>query len=519
MDALAAGLPIAVAVVLLLTRRVGGQVIAAVTLVVSVVVAVWYFDFPWSRLAVGYRHALGTAVEIAIILAGGCLLNRVLAAAGTYAAVADWLRGTRREIDRTDVVLLIVLGITPFAESVTGFRVGIVMAIPLLRSVGFSPSRAAALGLLGLVIVPWGALAPGTLIAATVTGIPVDRIGQASAWLSLPVFLCCGAAALWVGYGRAALSRLPDLLWSAGALWLGVLAAQYALGTPPAGAVGSVAGIAAGTVLLRLRHGSLARPGPRLAFLLSPYAVLLAGILLGRMIFRLASGHGAAVAVLTSPALWLAVAAGYAVGVVLDRERVSVTRAALAQWWPVASTTLLFLFVGTTLAASGMSGAVAAAAGHLGPAYPLAAPWIGGVGGFLTGSNSGANAMFAAGQAAAAASVHRSALVTVAIQNVSGSLLTMASLPRLTLARQLASAAPATTSASPASPAANRNHDAVDRNHDAADRDRGAVDADHDAVDPDRDAVDPDRDSVSRAVLGADAVVLVLLSVVGVVAS
>ncbi|MGW4371461.1 L-lactate permease [Nocardia takedensis] len=258
MTAFLSAAPILVAIVLLSTRRLGGHVIALITLAVSVVLAVTHFHFPWSQLGASYREVSGTALEIAVILAGGCLLNRVLTTAGTYAAVAEWLRSARWAGDRPGMVLLVVLGITPFAESVTGFGVGIVVAIPLLLNLGFSARRSATMGLLGLVIVPWGALAPGTLVAATVSGIPVDRIGEVSALLSLPVFVLCGLSALLVGCGRHIASRAVDLAVVAGALYAGVVAAQFFVGTASAGALGSLVGIAASLALLRIRHGGQA---------------------------------------------------------------------------------------------------------------------------------------------------------------------------------------------------------------------------------------------------------------------
>jgi lactate permease len=80
-----------------------------------------------------------------------------------------------------------------------------------------------------------------------------------------------------------------------------------------------------------------------------------------------------------------------------------------------------------------MASALAAAGAGLGRGYLALAPWIGGLGGFLTGSNAGANAMFAAPQAEAARALDYPRLTLLAAQNVSASLLTMASAPRVAL--------------------------------------------------------------------------------------
>jgi len=94
--------------------------------------------------------------------------------------------------------------------------------------------------------------------------------------------------------------------------------------------------------------------------------------------------------------------------------------------------------MGTLLANSGMSAALAAAASRLGSAYPAVAPWVGGLGGFVTGSNTGASAMFAASQAQTAQAIGYPMLTMVALQNVSASLTTMAAIPKVVLASSVA---------------------------------------------------------------------------------
>src|SRR5699024_49285 len=121
-------------------------------------------------------------------------------------------------------------------------------------------------------------------------------------------------------------------------------------------------------------------------------------------------------------------------------------RHASRQWQPVALTTVLFLALGVLFAASGMSAAIATSAAGLGPAYPAIAPWIGAVGGFITGSNTGASAMFATIQAQTAHSIGYSTLTMVGLQNVGASLATMASPPRLLMAMTVAGMSASTAS-------------------------------------------------------------------------
>ena len=438
-----AALPPALVLALLLAR-VPPLAAAAVALTAAVLVASTAFSVDPVALASAAAAVSGTAAEVTLIVAGGVLLNALLDAGGAQQALGRWLADSCR--DPTLAVLLVVLGITPFAESVTGFGVGVVVAVPLLRSIGFASVPAAVLALLGLVTVPWGALGPGTLVAAELTGVAFSDLSSASAALSLPVFLLVGGAALTVATGRAGLRRgLSPLALVAGALWVGVLGSNLVLGTPVAGALGGLLSSAV-TLLLARRRAPLHRPGPAVRRALLPYAVLLGGLLSSRALLAAAGGgtvedghHSWPAAVSSSPAAWLLLTCALTplllgrAGILAPALRGAGRRAA-----PVAATTALFLLLGATMTASGMSTALASGAGALGRPYLLLAPWVGGLGGLLTGSNVGANAMFAASQAAAAQALDVPLLPLLAVQNVSASLLTMASAPRVALAAGLA---------------------------------------------------------------------------------
>ncbi|MFE7331160.1 L-lactate permease [Streptomyces sp. NPDC057565] len=440
MHAVLAATPPVLALVLILSRRFCPEGVAAAILVLSVVIAVTAFGARFSDFAGEYVDISPTLLEVVLILLGGTLLNKQLTAVGAYELVADWIQ--RFSADRSRSVLLICLGITPFAESVTGFGIGIVVAIPLLLGLGFTRFQAAALGLLGLVLVPWGALAPGTLVASELTGVGFDRLGMDSALLTLPVLLLTGLAALLIGCGRRmALRRLPELLVVAGLLWAGVLTAQAVAGTSLAGALGSLAGTAAAVALIWFRDGSGPRPSRAIGVVLSPYGLLLAGLLGSRLLLAVFGSQGPVPTVVSSPAFWLLMTCAAAPWLLGGKARGGEpVVAAVRQWWPVALATALFLLVGATLAASGMSAELARTAAGLGRPYVALAPWTGAMGGFLTGSTTGANAMFAASQAGAAHSLGYSVPTLVALHNVAGSLLTMASVPRVVFALELTSA-------------------------------------------------------------------------------
>ena len=409
---------------------------AALGVAVALLVIALAFAQPASTWLAAGMHWAPVLLEVLLIVAGGLLLSEVLRESGAQKALADWLLA--RAGSGTGAVLLVVHGITPFAESVTGFGVGVTIGIPLLAHFGLSPRKVGLIGLLGLCAVPWGSMGPGTLVAATMAGLPFKELGQASALVSVIPFVITGMAA-------AALASAPGRRWPAllqGPLSGLLLTAAVALvntlaGTAPAGALGAL--LVVGWHLLRLRlrvsqadadKPPLSAPGRRA---LAAYALLLGGVLAAAALLRTlelpATWHG-----LASPGLWLLVAA-----VFFTRGRPA--RPSLAKvwrsWLQVAPVTALFIVLGVLMAVSGMAAQLAQALARSGPLYLLAAPFVGALGGFVTGSNTGANAMFAATQAEIAQALGAPLLPFMAVHNVSASLLLMASPGKVEMAVQL----------------------------------------------------------------------------------
>ena len=426
-------LPVATVIAVLLA---GWRSLHAAALGVAVALSVIALAFaqPASTWLAAGMHWAPVLLEVLLIVAGGLLLSEVLRASGAQKALADWLLA--RAGSGTGAVLLVVHGITPFAESVTGFGVGVTIGIPLLAHFGLPPRKVVLIGLLGLCAVPWGSMGPGTLVAATMAGLPFKELGQASALVSVIPFVITGMAA-------AALASVPGRRWPAllqGLLSGLLLTAAVALmntlaGTAPAGALGAL--LVVGWHLLRLRVSRadagtppLSAPGRRA---LAAYALLLGGVLAAAALLRTlelpATWHG-----LASPGLWLLVAA-----VFFTRGRPA--RPSLAKvwrsWLQVAPVTALFIVLGVLMAVSGMAAQLAQALARSGPLYLLAAPFVGALGGFVTGSNTGANAMFAATQAEIAHALGAPLLPFMAVHNVSASLLLMASPGKVEMAVQL----------------------------------------------------------------------------------
>lgn len=370
-------------------------------------------------------------VEVLLIVGGGLLLSEVLRQAGGQAALAGWIQS--RAGHSVSTILLVVHGVTPFAESLTGFGIGVTIGIPLLAHFGLPPARVAVVGLLGLCAVPWGSMGPGTLIAATMSGLSFHDLGVASAIVNLIPFVASGAVAAWLA--SPAEHRAGAIVQGAvsGVVLTAAIAVMNMMfGTAPAGALGTLIVALLHLVRAGRQRGAGALPEVGRRTLMS-YAVLLGGVLLAGWVVRLA-GLSENWRYVASPALWLFVAAAWFARGMPDQQS---TLRACRSWGHVAPVTGLFIVLGVVMAVSGMAAYLAKALSIVGPAYLPIAPFVGAVGGFVTGSNTGANAMFATTQAEIARSLGVNLLWFMAIHNVAAAFLLMASPGKVEMAIQL----------------------------------------------------------------------------------
>jgi lactate permease len=374
---------------------------------------------------------LGTSGNVLFVLFGGLLLYNVLSAGGAVERISAFLG--RLEPDRSALAAVIVVGIAPFFESVTGFGVAVVISAPILLAAGFSPLRTAALASWGQCAVPWGALGVGTVIGADLAGTTFRELSDASAWLNLPLFPVYSLFALVLAGGRGELRRRGLEAAVLGlAAGLGTLLTSLYLIPELAGAAGGLAATAAFLAPRRDRLRRLAVPGRDLA----PYGVLLALLVAANGLAPLRRTMETLGPVFAGPGLWLVASAAFAavllgVGPALGRVAGGTGR----QWLPVAGAVLTFVLAGQVVASSGAAALLAGGAvGGLGSLYPPVSPAVGALGGVLTGSNAASNALFMPFQAEAARAAETSTLSLAALQNAAGSHASMLAPQRLVLA-------------------------------------------------------------------------------------
>lgn len=467
-------------VIVLLAVRVPTWISAAAGLLGSVVCALLAFPAPLAVFAVAGADYFPLVVEVALILLFGMMLAAILEASGAMRALSGWVEATVPS--RSIGVALVVFGIVPFAESVTGFGIGVTIGVPVLRHLGCSIRHSALFGLLGLVAVPWGALGPGTTVAAALADLDVDALGLTTAWINaIPIAVVL--VAIIVLARPKPLSAL-GMATAAGLLWAGILASNALLGMAPAGIVGSLLVIAGIGLPLSIRS-RFAGMDRRLGRAVLPYATLTVGILLARELYALVPSP--LTDIVSSPPFWLAVACLVAVLVARGRGRARrasarpadtpgpgptdtpgpgptdaeagetadagdsgtdpdpaaasakeslrpVAASAVRAWVPIGAATAAFMVMGWVMTTSGMSDAI----GALVPAgLLLVTPWLTTVGAVLTGSNTGSNAMFSGTLASAADAAGAPAMTVVAAGNVAGSFAALAAPPRVAMSVQL----------------------------------------------------------------------------------
>jgi lactate permease len=332
---------------------------------------------------------------IAIIAAGmffhRCTLARAAGESGTHPA-------TPRRLWSVCFLL------APFAEAVTGFGVGYIIALAALRRLGLGGLPALLLGLYSQSLVPWGALATGTTVGATLAGITPHALGLGSALLQIPIhafyLLLYWRFARQAGVALPAAQKLDDAAWTALLLALIWLANRHT--------DVEIAGAAPLALLLALRFWRDERPdAPQLMAALrrnAPYVALTIALCATRLVPPLRDllrplwalrpyDNQPAFAPFYAPGFWL-VSIGL---VVLVAARAPIGRAVVdtaRSAWRSCAVTLVFVVMAELYVGSGMAQQIAealrAAAGRT---AALGVPLFAGVGGFLTGGGSAGNAM------------------------------------------------------------------------------------------------------------------------------
>ena len=372
-----------------------------------------------------------TAFVIVPGLAFVILIERM----GVNQALSEWVQGLG--LKRAELVMFIVLGLAPLLEAMTGFGVSLIATVPLLLSL-FERRIALRVALTGMAIMPWGTLGLATVVGAALAHVDATTLASTSALTSAPVFIALAALASYLcGVG------ISRVLFGSGLLFLTVLYTLSRWLGPEVAGVGAGLSVACATLLLALhrRQGMAPLAWPRAAW---PYLALILCIVLLKGLNALTHLEEAWV-VRGMHVAWKPLASpGIALLLVLMWVRAASSERLLGALVTRARRPLLtiFFFLGMSqmmVKAGFLDGLVQMLSDLPQVAVVPLVALLGGLSGYMTGSNVGGNAIF---MPAVALLPESSRWLLAALQNSAAGHAALGSLSIVMLILGLASTSP-----------------------------------------------------------------------------
>ncbi|MBO1012425.1 hypothetical protein IPU70_02615 [Achromobacter sp. SD115] len=339
----------------------------------------------------------------------------------------------------------------PFAESATGFGVGMLGTVLLIRPLDLKPRETMVFALLSQTLIPWGAMGSGTLLASAYARVPATQLAL---YGMVPVALL---TVLWM------------LLYWRTARRAGLRAEPAEHVREAAWMMASLAALSAATALLGPETALLSAYGPLivLRFLLDrrpdqprmmaaarkalPYILMIAWLVATRLLPGLNSGLGGLAAFspfvdllgwmpMLHAGSWLIV--GALLMAAVSRQRGLLATQARAAWSTgrhAVYSVFLFAMMAEVLAGAGISQAYADGLfASLKDWTILITPVLAGVFGILANSGNAPNSLFMPAQLSLALNAGLSVPAAAALLHVSGTSMGIFSPVRMSIAAGLA---------------------------------------------------------------------------------
>lgn len=438
LDILFAALPIVVLVALLAFRV---KPLPAVLGAIAMLLLLWFrFPIGGTELLSMSGRLVEVTLNVVFILLGGLILSAFAGDSGAQQTMSHWFETAVKRPERA--IIMYSLGLTPFMEASIGWGISLILAVPLLMRAGLSATRAATLGLIGLVVCPWGSLGPGLMITAELGEVGLSDLGAQTALYNLPVILSAALFVAVVGLGKRLTVPLAlEILAVSFVMWAVLFAVSATIGPALAGIFAGLAVIAVLLLFARFQGARLSMTAAE-ARSFGPFAVL-TGAMLGMIALTAAVDLGGWERLATSPGFWLVVSAATApwfYGMRREPALVSVRGGAI-RWVPVTITTVAYIVFGVLLSVSGMSGVLADGAAQHGLIFLLTLPFIGVLAGYLTSSITSVGTMLTLGVTDAALALGADPAAALGVQTAAAGGAVGASPSRLVLATSIANEA------------------------------------------------------------------------------
>lgn len=348
-------------------------------------------------------------------------------------------------------VIILVLGVSPLIESTSGFGTAFLVVAPILISLGIERFKSALIGILSLLAVPWGALSTGTVIGSKLVDIDINDIGFISAAISSVTICYFLLTILYIlnGYNAIIDNKYMIIKFLITFITSNIVF-NYWINVELAGVFSSLAVIGVGLFLIR-KNKQHSTDITKLLKLMMPYILLTLLVLVTRVVPGISDYLSNTLVVkiqkfnfslplLYSPGFWIMIVCLYSIIIFKINRRIirkSISKT-IVQWYLFVITTTLFITLAQIMDFSNMNDEISSNLGNaFGEYYILFSVLIGSLGGFLTGSNTGANAMFMKLQVQTAETINMDTTLIAGVQNVSASNATMATPSRVRLASEI----------------------------------------------------------------------------------
>ncbi|MFM8346591.1 MAG: L-lactate permease, partial [Bacteroidota bacterium] len=175
---LMAALPVLFIFWALILKRMRGHYASVLTLVVALLVAVFFFGMPMPLAVLSVLHGMFYGLfPIGWIVVAAMFLFNLTVRAGKFEVIRQFMAGITP--DRRLQALLIAFAFGAFLEGTAGFGAPVAISAAMLVGLGFNPLYAAGICLIANTApVAFGSIGIPIVVASQVSGVPEDAIAM-----------------------------------------------------------------------------------------------------------------------------------------------------------------------------------------------------------------------------------------------------------------------------------------------------------------------------------------------------
>ncbi|MBB1593247.1 hypothetical protein [Achromobacter sp. UMC46] len=228
-------LPALTVIAAIASGRVNTTIAAVLGLFAAVPIALYAAPAPFggAQLAVTLERGLWIGWIITPYILGGLLFWQMASQGAAPAPAAAGHAELNDPLARRRRLFFACFLIGPFAESATGFGVGMLGTVLLIRPLGLKPRDIMVFALLSQILIPWGAMGSGTLLASAYARVPAPQLALYSmvavALLMVVWMILFWRTARHAGLRADAAEHRREAVWMAASLGL-LTAATAVLG-------------------------------------------------------------------------------------------------------------------------------------------------------------------------------------------------------------------------------------------------------------------------------------------------